>query len=98
MLINTRDPYTASITTMRMIGPPRNGITSATEVANTFTTPAMAQQVTNNTIAIAQQMNASGAADPSPFATVAGMTKIPAPIVELIMLAVSAGIPIPRTN
>src|SRR5213595_2371755 len=42
VLINTRDPYTASITTMRMIGPPRNGITSATEVANTFTTPATA--------------------------------------------------------
>jgi hypothetical protein len=54
--------------------------------------------VTNNTIAIAQQTNASGAAGPNPLATVAGMTKIPAPIVELIMFAVSAGIPIPRTN
>jgi hypothetical protein len=58
----------------------------------------MAKQVTNRTIAIAQQMNASGAAGPSPAATVAGITKIPAPMVELTMLAVSAGIPMPRTS
>jgi hypothetical protein len=54
--------------------------------------------VTNNTIAIAQQMKASGAAEPSPRATVAGITKIPAPIVELTMFAVNAGTPIPRTS
>ena len=52
----------------------------------------------DKTMAIAQQMNASGAAGPSPFATVAGITKIPAPIVELTMFAVRAGIPMPRTN
>jgi hypothetical protein len=54
--------------------------------------------VTNNTMAIAQQTNPSGAAGPSLCATVAGITKIPAPIVELTMFAVSAEIPIPRTS
>src|SRR6266487_3391687 len=83
---------------MRIIGLPRNGTTSATEFANTFTTPATAPQVTNKTIAIAQQTNARGAADPSPLATVAGITKIPAPIVELTIFAVRAGIPMPRTS
>ena len=56
------------------------------------------QRVVLIVMAIAQQRNASGAADPSPFATVAGITKIPAPIVELTIFAVSAGIPMPRTN
>src|SRR5438093_25705 len=60
--------------------------------------PAIAKQVTNKTIAIAQQRNANGAAEPSPFATVAGITKIPAPIVELTIFAVRAGTPMPRTN
>src|SRR5438094_7251216 len=60
--------------------------------------PAIAKQVTNNTIATAQQTNASGAAGPSPLATVAGITKIPAPIVELTIFAVRAEIPMPRTS
>src|SRR3954452_15723270 len=42
MLINTRDPYTQSITIIRITGPPRTGTTSATEFASTFTTPATA--------------------------------------------------------
>src|SRR4026209_2643427 len=49
-------------------------------------------------MAIAQHTNASGAADPSPCATVAGITKIPAPIVELTIFAVSDGMPMPRTS
>ena len=60
--------------------------------------PAIAKQVTNKTIATAQQMNATGAADPKPFATNAGRTKIPAPIVELTMFAVSPGTPIARMS
>jgi hypothetical protein len=60
--------------------------------------PAIAKQVTNRIIAIAQHTNASGAADPSPCATVAGITKIPAPIVELTIFAVSDGMPMPRTS
>ena len=63
-----------------------------------FVCCAIAKQVTNKTIAIAQQTNARGAAGPSPFAIVAGITKIPAPMVELTMFAVSAGMPIPRTS
>src|SRR5205807_8635126 len=42
MLINTSEPYTASMTTIRISGPPRTGTTSATEFAKTFTTPATA--------------------------------------------------------
>ena len=58
----------------------------------------MAKQVTNSTMAIAQQTNARSAAGPSVLAIAAGKTKIPAPMVELMMLAVSAGMPMPRTN
>src|SRR5205814_1559746 len=53
----------------------------------------MAKHVTNKTMAIAQQTNARGAADPNPFATAAGITKIPAPMVDLTMFAARARIP-----
>src|SRR5438105_15394588 len=53
----------------------------------------MAKQVTKNTIAIVQTRNANGGAEPRLFATSAGKTKIPAPIVELTMFAASAGMP-----
>ena len=43
-------------------------------------------------------MKASGAAGPRPFATSAGKTKIPAPMVELTMFAVSPGTPIARMS
>ena len=48
--------------------------------------------------AMAQTINAIGAAPPSIAAIVAGRTKMLAPMVVLMMLAVRAGNPIPRTN
>ena len=60
--------------------------------------PAMANEVTTRAIATAQMKNAIGAAAPRPAATIAGKTKIPAPIVALTMLAVSAGTPRARTS
>jgi hypothetical protein len=58
----------------------------------------MANEVTTNAITTAQIANAIGAAAPNPAATIAGKTKIPAPIVALTMLAVSVGTPRARTS
>jgi hypothetical protein len=58
----------------------------------------MAKQVTKIAWAIAQTINATGAAPPNIFAIVPGKTKMLAPIVVLTMLAVSPGTPIARTN
>ena len=58
----------------------------------------MAKQVTKIDCAIAQTMNAIGAAPPSFSAMVAGRTKMLAPIVVFTMFAVSAGSPMPRTS
>src|SRR4051812_37779694 len=46
----------------------------------------------------AQTMYAIGAAAPSPAATNAGSTKMPAPMVTLMMLAVRSRTPMARTN
>src|ERR1700730_14464299 len=60
--------------------------------------PADAKHVTISAINTAHTMYASGAAVPRLAATVAGSTKIPAPIVTLTMLAVSRRTPIARTS
>src|SRR2546421_11747665 len=60
--------------------------------------PAAAKQQTISAISAAQTMYASGAAGPSPAAAAAGRTKMPAPIVTLMMLAVSWRGPIARTS
>src|SRR2546423_3283820 len=58
----------------------------------------MANDVTMSAIAIAQMMNAIGAAGPNPNATPAGRTKIPAPTVALMILDVSVGTPRARIS
>src|SRR3954447_22737485 len=60
--------------------------------------PASAKEVTKITMKTAQTRNAIGAAVPSWAATTAGRAKIPAPIVELTMLAARLGTPSARIN
>src|ERR1043166_5267803 len=58
----------------------------------------MAKDVTTSAMTTAQMANAIGAAAPRPAATIAGRTKIPAPMVALTMLAVRVGTPRARTS
>src|SRR5436190_6505598 len=60
--------------------------------------PAAAKQETISAINPAHTMYAIGAAAPSPPATNAGSTKMPAPIVTLTMLAVRSRTPMARTS
>src|SRR4029077_13315432 len=56
------------------------------------------KQHTMSAMSTAHTRYASGAAGPSPAAAATGSTKIPAPIVVLMMLAVSCRVPIARTS
>ncbi len=60
--------------------------------------PAAAKHNAINAINVAQTRYATGAAAPSPAATVAGIRKIDDAIVTLMMLAVSSRVPITRTS